>query len=1042
MTDATEAPTSLYGEPFDSGLAEAHGHHMAAEFGAAYAVYEELLDRAGSLDDSPDVRFLRAHLLSDLTSVLLSASDLPRAEEANERARALLDGVAAEPMGPQGRQLWLEMLLRTLIAGSAVLSATGRLDEALARLDEAAAVLPGFRDPEGLRAAEIGLDRVLLLMARGEWGAAEEHAVLLLSVTPDSAAETIPRLLTALGAICSATGRYDPAEDHFARAEDGFLALGDSGERQGLLTHRAFLVWGRGELGRAEELFTEASTVFEGQRRFGDLAVCEQARSHLAGLRGDATGARDLMAASLDRFTRLGASVAAADSMLLGAQHAYARGDVEEMKRLSQEARDVYQARRIHERCAQVDLLLARALEDDLDRADHGDHERRSVDTALSLALPAALTLAAARHDFVTAHARGQWLELADEAMRLVFRLAVRRQDQGLLFELVEHRCAGAALSLGGRSGAARSSGAPVFPDPAMKTYGEGGAVALGGVAAEAAASAGLRVGPPPKVRMSAESGRVALQEYIAAAEFRYGRRIVAEVEVPFWDTEALTGRPVVQVRLADAGDLFMTWTWAGGVRGFGTGYAPAREVERVVGELSAALPGSGEGEAGMRRAFGAGAFAGRGAERRLARALGGVLWPEGLTEQIRRVAARTGRPLVRIQPSPRTAQVPWELLAVDDTDVRLLDLADVVTTAPTSLRRRSAVAGTAGGGGLAAAVGPPAADGVSGPPARDAVSGPPAADGARGDTGVPEPGGDQATAGRPAPGADRTAVGRRTAIGRPAPAPGQVAAGPPAEAPGPVVLVLDPRVPGFRADSPLGSVLGPPGSDPELLALVRRHLDTGPVVPSPATPAEAFRRTDLDREWLSGVLRAGPRRLLYVGHVSGAPVEGGQSEDGTLHLCCGPGTAGLTEPVRAHRPLSAKDLLLGTLPLRGDGEPGAAVWPAPPRVALIGCESGGDLRFAESFGLATAMLHNGADLVTATRWPLPTSFAFHHLAGVPESVRPLSEAVVAVDTAHEDPDPVHGLCAWQRERLDRWRADGRIADSPLLWAALTCIVV
>ncbi|MFJ6103056.1 CHAT domain-containing protein [Streptomyces sp. NPDC092359] len=1006
MTDATGAQTSLYGEPFDSGLAEAHGHHMAAEFGAAYAVYEELLGLAGSLDDSPDVRFLRAHLLADLTSVLLSASDLPRAEEANERSRALLDSVAAEPMGPRGRQLWLEILLRTLIAGSAVLSATGRPDEALARLDEAAAVLPEFTDPDGLRAAEIGLDRVLLLMARGEWGAAEEHGVLLLSVTPDSAAEAVPRLLTALGAICSATGRYDPAEDYFARAEDGFLALGDGGERQVLLTHRAFLAWGRGEPDRAEELFREASILFEGQRRFGDLAVCEQARSHLAGLRGDATGARDLMAASLDRFTRLGASVAAADSMSLGAQHAYVRGDIEEMRRLAQEARDVYQVRRIHERCAQVDLLLARALEDDLNRADHGDHERMSVDTALSLALPAALTLAAARHDFVTAHARGQWLELADEAMRLVFRLAVRRQDQGLLFELVEHRCAGAALSLGGLPGAAGSSGAPVFPDPATKTYGEGGAVALGGVAAEAAASVGLRVGPPPKVRMSAESGRVALQEYIAAAEFRYERRIVAEAEVPFWDTEALTGRPVVQVRLADAGDLFMTWTWAGGARGFGTGYAPAVEVERVVGELSEALPGSGEGEAGMRRAFGAGAFAGRGAERRLARALGGVLWPEGLTEQIRRVATRAGRPLIRIQPSPRTAQVPWELLAVDDTDVRLLDLADVVTTAPTSLRRRSAVGGAAKGDGRAAAFAPPAADS------------------ARGDTGGP------------APGADRTAAGR------PAPAPGRMTAGPPAEVPGPVVLVLDPRVPGFRADSALGSVLGPPGSDPELLALVRRHLDTGPVAPSPATAAEAFRRTDLDREWLSGVLRAGPRRLLYVGHVSGAPVEGGQSEDGTLHLCCGPGTAGLTEPVRAHRPLSAKDLLLGTLPLRGDGEPGALIWPAPPRVALIGCESGGDLRFAESFGLATAMLHNGADLVTATRWPLPTSFAFHHLAGVPESVRPLSEAVVAVDTAHEGPDPVDGLCAWQRERLDRWRAEGRIADSPLLWAALTCIVV
>lgn len=79
--------------------------------------------------------------------------------------------------------------------------------------------------------------------------------------------------------------------------------------------------------------------------------------------------------------------------------------------------------------------------------------------------------------------------------------------------------------------------------------------------------------------------------------------------------------------------------------------------------------------------------------------------------------------------------------------------------------------------------------------------------------------------------------------------------------------------------------------------------------------------------------------------------------------------------------------------------------------------------------------------LVTATRWALPTSFAFHRLAGLPESVRPLTEAVVAVDTAHEDPDPVHRLGRWQREQLHHWRTGGRIDHSPLLWAAMTCVV-
>lgn len=193
--------------------------------------------------------------------------------------------------------------------------------------------------------------------------------------------------------------------------------MGDTGELQSLLAHRAYTAMHRGDFDLAERLFAKASAFFERQRRYGDLAVCEQAWAFFAGQRGDSTGADDLMTASLARFEHIGSSIAAADTMLLGAQHAYDRGDITEMKRLAQEARDVYQAREVHERCAQVDLMLARTLEDNLNRTHHGAHERMSVDNALSLALPAALALEAARCGFATAHARSQWLELADDAM-------------------------------------------------------------------------------------------------------------------------------------------------------------------------------------------------------------------------------------------------------------------------------------------------------------------------------------------------------------------------------------------------------------------------------------------------------------------------------------------------------------------------------------------------------------------------------------------------------------------------------------------------
>ncbi|MFF9349362.1 tetratricopeptide repeat protein [Streptomyces sp. NPDC014734] len=542
-----DAAAGLYGEPFDSGFALAGEHLLAADLPAAHTVYEELLTATESIEHVPGVPFLRAHLLSDITSVRLAGTDFAGAADAVERALGLLHDTTTIPPGPQGRQIWLEVLLKTLLARADLLRGTGRPDEALACLDEAAARLPEFDDPEGLRTAELGLSRVHLLMARGAWGAAEEQASALLSTMPTVPSPIALRLLTALGLICASTGRFDPAEDYFARAEEGCRATGDADERQSLLAHRAYAAMRRGDLDVAERLYAEASAVFERQRRFGDLAVCEQARGFLAGLRGDAVGAEELLGAGLARFQRIGASIAAADTGLLRAQHAYDRGDITEMKRLAQEARDAYQEGAVYERCAQVDLMLARTLEDNLNRTDHGEHETRSLDTALSLALPAALALEAARHDFATAHARSQWLQLADEAMRLVFRLAVRRQDQGLLFELVEHRCAGASLALGRtpRSqapGASSGAAVPVehagsvFPDAAMKTYVRAdGPTALGGAVAEAAASVGLRVAPPPKVRMSPESGRFALQEYIEAAEFRYHRRIVSEEEVPFW---------------------------------------------------------------------------------------------------------------------------------------------------------------------------------------------------------------------------------------------------------------------------------------------------------------------------------------------------------------------------------------------------------------------------------------------------------------------------------------------------------------------------
>lgn len=150
--------------------------------------------------------------------------------------------------------------------------------------------------------------------------------------------------------------------------------------------------------------------------------------------------------------------------------------------------------------------------------------------------------------------------------------------------------------------------------------------------------------------------------------------------------------------------------------------------------------------------------------------------------------------------------------------------------------------------------------------------------------------------------------------------------------------------------------------------------------------------------------------RWLYVGHLLG----GSDETPAGASLV-------LAEQGRATR-LSARAWL-------ADPER----WPAPARVALIGCQ-GDDSGHAEQAGLVTACINAGAQLVTSTLWPLPTDAALGNHA--------LSRLALAVHRAHQAPDPVDHLRRWQLAQLDSWRRAGDPSDSPLLWAALTTINV
>lgn len=240
----------------------------------------------------------------------------------------------------------------------------------------------------------------------------------------------------------------------------------------------------------------------------------------------------------------------------------------------------------------------------------------------------------------------------------------------------------------------------------------------------------------------------------------------------------------------------------------------------------------------------------------------------------------------------------------------------------------------------------------------------------------------------------------------------------------GPPVLVLDPRVPGQRPDSALGSVLGRPSTETQLAQHFAALINRRPVLPEVDDAVELFRRRDADRVWLAKQLAQSPSRLVYVGHASSAH---GQADRAALHLACTAEIPGDAEPIGDHRPLTASDLMSLQLPI-------------PPRVALLACGSGGDYQFDEATGLVAAMILGGAELVSATLWSLPTSAAYRRFAAH-ESADPMADVVVAVDDAHEAADAGCAVNRWQRAQMRRWR-DGDVTASPLYWGAMVSFAV
>jgi CHAT domain len=230
-----------------------------------------------------------------------------------------------------------------------------------------------------------------------------------------------------------------------------------------------------------------------------------------------------------------------------------------------------------------------------------------------------------------------------------------------------------------------------------------------------------------------------------------------------------------------------------------------------------------------------------------------------------------------------------------------------------------------------------------------------------------------------------------------------------------PPLLVLDPRVPGQRPDSDLGSVLGRPSPETSLAQHFAELVEHRTVLPDVSSAVELFRRTDADRPWLARLLDREPSRLLYVGHATAADGDVGHADRAALHLA-------------DENPLTAADLMSAKLPM-------------PPRIAMIACASGGDYQFDEATGLVAAMILGGAQLVTATLWSLPTTAGYRQFAPATGDHDPMAQAIIGVDQAHEESDAGRAVNSWQRQQMRQWR-EGDAGASPVYWAALATFAV
>lgn len=506
MSDADQISAALFAEGIQAfGRGDLHAARSAFDRAAlAASAHPELAER-------------RAHSLTNCANAATNLGDHAGAIGMLDIALDLCDNASGASLAG------LRPLV--LIARAPARMSTGDYDGAGADLDRALALLDA--DPPPVDEA----DRVTLLISalmsltmlaslREDWVRANELGTRCLAVVTAHHPESAGVPLMNLADIALHTGRPELALDFGVQALAVFEESGDAGGAAMMRRSLGQMHLRAERFDEAEPLLTDAQAFFEAAGLPHEAAAGLDMLGLLAAARGDTATATARFAASAELFDRVGQPVEGAEARGRQGMVAYLAGNRAEGEALLTATAAVQVRHGLPIRAAQLHIAMATLFEQTEDPA--------LLARAADLAVPAALAIDAVAHTLTSGRQRDQWRRnVGEPAVQLAFRVAARSGNGPLVAQLVEDRCAGAALEH-----RVETTEHPVGMEDLM--YPPEAPVSIGTALAEAAAGPGLTVGLPPRLALTPYGG-IALDVHLDRAVERYGIPVRDEGTIPTW---------------------------------------------------------------------------------------------------------------------------------------------------------------------------------------------------------------------------------------------------------------------------------------------------------------------------------------------------------------------------------------------------------------------------------------------------------------------------------------------------------------------------